>query len=81
MQLADGAEEKAISRHRVVDAGAGEDQAIVAAEGGEQDCDSHQNRSRSPEGLLHDGGPYPVIGRVLNAPRQHGRAVGITVQW
>src|SRR5581483_1467964 len=78
MELSGGLEEETVFGHGVVDAGAGEDQAVVAAEGGDEDEDRHDGGAGRSEDLLHDGGGDAVLRGVLNAAGEERGAVGVS---
>ena len=80
MKFRRAAEEQAIFRHRVVNAGARQDQSVVAAEGGDQDGAGHDLRPAGAEDLLHNSGGHAIFRRVLDAARHDGRAVRIAMQ-
>ena len=57
IQAGGGLEEQAILRHRVGDPGAGEDEAVIAAERRDHHGQRHDGGARrSEDGLRHGGG-------------------------
>jgi hypothetical protein len=73
-------EEEAVAAHGVVDARAGEDQAVGAAEGGDEDGAGHELARRGPKICSMTGGGDAVLGGVLNAARQRWWRHGVAVE-
>src|SRR4051812_37799929 len=66
VQFADAPEEKSIPRHRVVSPRSRENQAIVAAEGGDHDRNRHNGRAGPWEDYVRGLGRDPVARRILD---------------
>ena len=76
VQPARAAEEQAVPGHGVVDAGPGQDQPVVAAEGGDDDGDRHDRRARRSEDHPEGRGRHPVVRRVLDLRERQRTQVG-----
>src|SRR5207249_12266093 len=63
MQHAGGLEEQVVPRHRVIDARAGQDEAIVTAERRDHDGGGHDLQSRLTQDGVERGGADPVLRR------------------
>ena len=79
IQAGGGLEEQAILRHRVGDPGAGEDEAVIAAERRDHHGQRHDGGARRSEGGLRHGGGHAIFRRELYAAPDHigsGRVPG-----
>ena len=77
VHLAARSKEKPILRHRVINARAGKNQAVVAAESGDQDGERHQDRAGGAEDYLQHCGGNAAVRREFDSARERGRSVGI----
>src|ERR1700722_7356805 len=80
MQFSDAAEEKTVFCHRVINAGAAENQPVHATELGKHDGCGHQEASGCAKHLRHDSSSDTILGRVLYTALQDGCAIGCAVQ-
>ena len=71
MQLGHAAEKQAILRHGVVDARAGKNQPVVAAETRNQNGGRHQQSAGRPEHLRHHRRAHAVFRGVFDSPPQN----------
>ncbi len=79
IELSGPAEEQVILRHCVVDARAGKNQAIHAAERGDHDRRRHDARGNGPEHHRHNGSGHAILGRGLNLSQsQYGQINEVT---
>ena len=76
VELAGLRKNSAVLRHRVVDPRAGEDQAVVAAEGGDDDRHRHDRRARRPEDHRQRCGRHAVVGRGADLLERQRAEVG-----
>src|ERR1035437_8977122 len=67
MQAGNAAKEKAILGHGVIDAGAGENQAVAAAKAGNHDGHGHQRAANRTEHLRNDRSGDAVFAGILNS--------------
>ena len=71
--VAGAAEEEAVLGHRVVDARAGERQAVDAAEGGDHDGRRHDLHGDRPEHAGRGGGGHAILVGVLDGFERSAR--------
>ena len=76
VEPAGGGEEQAVAGHRVVDAGAGQDQPVVAPERRDHDRQRHDAGPGAAEDRLQRGRGDPVVGRVLDGGERQRAEVG-----
>jgi hypothetical protein len=75
VQFADAFEEQAVLRHRIIDARAGEDQAVRAAERRDHDGQRHQRRAARPENRGEGGGSDAIVRGRLNLMQSQRREI------
>ncbi len=81
MQPAYRTEKESVAGHGVIDARASQNQSVVAAEGGDQDGQSHQLGAALSHDLLHDGRGHAVLRGVLDAAPDAGHGVRVAPEW
>ena len=79
VELARRFEEQPVLGHGVIDAGAGQDQPVVAAEGRDHDQDGHDDGCRAAEDHLGGRGPDTVELGELDAPADDIGRLGTAV--
>ena len=59
-------EEQTVACHRIVNAGSGKNQTIIAPEGRNHDCCCHAHRTGTTENAIHHGHGDAIVRRMLD---------------
>ena len=77
MELARRLEEQPVAAHGVVDARAGQGEAVGASEGGDENSARHEVGAGTGKNLLQGSGRDSIFGRVLDSARGNRRAFSL----